>query len=155
MDLRDVRDLIRLLDESTLVRLELEDPNGFKLKLEKEIASQAVERSIQQPILRAADSVIVGQEKVTEKIQEKDIDQQLITVFAPMVGTFFRAPAPDAEPFVKEGVTVEVGDSLCIIEAMKLMNEITAETRGRVVKILVENGQPVEYNQPLFLLEKV
>ena len=81
--------------------------------------------------------------------------EELMTVYAPMVGTFFRAPAPDAEPFVKEGVVVEIGDTLCIIEAMKLMNEITAEFRGRVVKILVENGQPVEYNQPLFLLERI
>lgn len=72
-----------------------------------------------------------------------------------MVGTFYRAPAPDAEPFVKEGSTVDVGDTLCIIEAMKLMNEITSEYRGRIVKILVENGQPIEYNQPLFLLERV
>jgi acetyl-CoA carboxylase biotin carboxyl carrier protein len=76
-----------------------------------------------------------------------------ITVEAPMVGTFYRAPAPDAAPFVNEGDLVKEDQILCIIEAMKLMNEIEARVAGRIVKILVENGQPVEYGQPLFLVE--
>jgi acetyl-CoA carboxylase biotin carboxyl carrier protein len=76
-----------------------------------------------------------------------------ITVEAPMVGTFYRASAPTADPFVREGDVVKEGQILCIIEAMKLMNEIESKASGRIVKILVENGQPVEYGQPLFLLE--
>ena len=76
-----------------------------------------------------------------------------ITVEAPMVGTFYRASSPTAEPFVREGDVVKEGQVLCIIEAMKLMNEIESKAAGRIVKILVENGQPVEYGQPLFLLE--
>jgi len=76
-----------------------------------------------------------------------------ITIEAPMVGTFYRASAPTAEPYVREGDVVKEGQILCIIEAMKLMNEIEAQTSGRIVKILVDNGQPVEYGQPLFLLE--
>src|SRR5262249_23775784 len=76
-----------------------------------------------------------------------------ITVEAPMVGTFYRASAPTADPFVREGDVVKEGQILCIIEAMKLMNEIESKASGRVVKILVENGQPVEYGQPLLLLE--
>ena len=71
-----------------------------------------------------------------------------------MVGTFYRAPSPDADPYVEVGDHVEPGQTLCIIEAMKLMNEIQSEVRGRVVKILVENAQPVEYNQVLFLIEE-
>jgi oxaloacetate decarboxylase alpha subunit len=71
-----------------------------------------------------------------------------------MVGTFYRAPAPDAEPFVEIGQIVETGQTLCIIEAMKLMNEIEAEFSGEIVDILVENGQPVEYGQPLFLIRR-
>ena len=70
-----------------------------------------------------------------------------------MVGTFYRAPAPDADPFVEVGDLVEVGQTVCIIEAMKLMNEIESDFRGRVVKILVENAQPVEFGQKLFLIE--
>jgi acetyl-CoA carboxylase biotin carboxyl carrier protein len=76
-----------------------------------------------------------------------------VTIEAPMVGTFYRASAPDALPFVHEGDTIKEDQVLCIIEAMKLMNEIEAKIAGRIVKILVENGQPVEYGQPLFLVE--
>ena len=77
----------------------------------------------------------------------------LVTIEAPMVGTFYRAPAPSATPFVSEGDVVKDGQTLCIIEAMKLMNEIEAKASGRIAKILVENGQPVEYGQALFLVE--
>jgi acetyl-CoA carboxylase biotin carboxyl carrier protein len=78
-----------------------------------------------------------------------------VTVEAPMVGTFYRASSPTADPFVREGDVVKQGQILCIIEAMKLMNEIESKAAGRIVKILVDNGQPVEYGQPLFLLEPV
>jgi acetyl-CoA carboxylase biotin carboxyl carrier protein len=77
----------------------------------------------------------------------------LLTVEAPMVGTFYHAPSPDAPPYVNEGDPIKEGQILCIIEAMKLMNELESRVTGRVVKILVENGQPVEYGQPLFLVE--
>jgi acetyl-CoA carboxylase biotin carboxyl carrier protein len=79
----------------------------------------------------------------------------LAAITSPMVGTFYRAPAPDADPYVESGDLVEVGQTVCIIEAMKLMNEIESELRGRVVKILVENAQPVEFGQKLFLIEPV
>jgi len=81
------------------------------------------------------------------------VPSNLVTVEAPMVGTFYRAPGPDAAPFVSEGDVLEEGQVLCIIEAMKLMNEIEAKVAGRIVKVLVENAQPVEYGQPLFLVE--
>ena len=77
----------------------------------------------------------------------------LLTVEAPMVGTFYRAPKPDAPPFVNEGDAIKEGQVLCIVEAMKLMNEIEARVAGRIVKVLVENGQPVEFGQPLFLMD--
>ena len=79
----------------------------------------------------------------------------LRAITSPMVGTFYRAPAPDADPFVEAGDVVEPGQTVCIIEAMKLMNEIETEVKGRVARILVENGQPVEFGQTLFLLEPV
>ena len=81
--------------------------------------------------------------------------EDLAAVTSPMVGTFYRAPAPDADPYVEVGDLVEVGQTVCIIEAMKLMNEIESEVRGRIVQILVENAQPVEYGQKLFLVEPV
>jgi acetyl-CoA carboxylase biotin carboxyl carrier protein len=81
------------------------------------------------------------------------VPSNLVAVEAPMVGTFYRAPGPDAAPFVAEGDAVKEGQVLCIIEAMKLMNEIEAKVAGRIAKVLVENAQPVEYGQPLFLVE--
>ncbi len=89
---------------------------------------------------------------VPEKVPEED-DPTLKKVTSPMVGTFYRAPAPDAKPYVETGQRVEEDTVLCIVEAMKLMNEIKAEMRGLVRRILVENGQPVEYGQPMFLIE--
>jgi len=80
-------------------------------------------------------------------------DAHLVPVVSPMVGTFYRAPAPDADPYVELNSQVEIGQTVCIVEAMKLMNEIEAESRGRVVRILAENGQPVEYGQTLFLVD--
>ncbi len=77
----------------------------------------------------------------------------LLPITSPMVGTFYRAPAPDADPYVEENSTVDVGQTVCIVEAMKLMNEIESEVRGRIARILVENAQPVEYGQVLFLVE--
>ena len=84
---------------------------------------------------------------------ESEVPSNLRQILSPMVGTFYRAPSPDANPFVKVGDRVSEETVLCIIEAMKLMNEIKAETAGRIVKILVENAHPVEFNQPLFLIE--
>jgi len=81
-------------------------------------------------------------------------DEATFSVSAPLVGTFYRRPSPDAEPFVEEGTQVEPGDTLCIIEAMKVMNEIKAEQAGRLRRILIEDGEAVQYGQPLFLLEK-
>ena len=81
------------------------------------------------------------------------VTENLAVITSPMVGTFYRAPAPDADPYVESGDMVEVGQTVCIVEAMKLMNEIESEHRGRVVKILVENAQPVEFGQKLFLIE--
>ena len=88
------------------------------------------------------------------KVKEGEVkEENLIEVKSPMVGTFYRAPAPDADPFVKEGDEVEKEQIICIIEAMKLMNEIKSELSGRIKKILVESGQAVEFNQPLFVIE--
>ena len=78
---------------------------------------------------------------------------RLLAVTSPMVGTFYRAPAPDADPYVEVGTPVEVGQTVCIVEAMKLMNEIESDVKGRIVQILVENAQPVEFGQKLFLVD--
>jgi acetyl-CoA carboxylase biotin carboxyl carrier protein len=104
------------------------------------------------PAPRAADAA-PAREAAAREPAAVEADAHLVTIEAPMVGTFYRAPRPEAPPFVVEGDTVTEGQVLCIIEAMKLMNEIEAKAAGRIARILVENAQPVEYGQPLFLLE--
>ena len=84
----------------------------------------------------------------------QEVQANMHEVRSPIVGTFYRAPAPDADPYVQVGDIVSPGSVLCIVEAMKLMNEIESDISGKIVKILVENGKPVEYNQPLFLIQK-
>lgn len=84
---------------------------------------------------------------------KKPSEERFSKVLSPFVGTFYRAPSPEADPYVKEGQMVKKGDVLCIVEAMKLMNEIEAELSGKIVSVLVENGQPVEYGEPLFLID--
>jgi len=89
---------------------------------------------------------------VLQEGREEAPEDRLYTIRAPMVGTFYRAPAPDAEPFVKEGDRVKAGQTVCIIEGMKIMNEIESEVEGTIVKVLAENAKPVEYGQELFLV---
>jgi len=94
-----------------------------------------------------------SEESVTTPLATEAVPSGLVRVEAPMVGTFYRAPSPSAEPYVSEGTVVKEGQILCIIEAMKLMNEIESKAGGRIVKIFVENGHAVEYGQPLFLID--
>ena len=94
------------------------------------------------------------EQAVTEvKKSEADSDEGLHKICSPIVGTFYRAPAPDADPYIQVGDSVSEGGVLCIVEAMKLMNEIESDVSGKVVKILVDDGTPVEYNQPIFLIQ--
>ncbi|WP_334109787.1 acetyl-CoA carboxylase biotin carboxyl carrier protein [Thermodesulfitimonas autotrophica] len=143
MKLEEIRELLKLLKESDVTEFSLESA-GMKLTIRKGShpgsAGEAPARPAAPPPVAAAPPAAPQEE--------------LYTVKAPMVGTFYRAPAPDAPPYVQVGDRVEKGQVLCIIEAMKLMNEIEAEVAGEIVDILVENAQPVEYGQPLFLIRE-
>ncbi|NWF97542.1 MAG: acetyl-CoA carboxylase biotin carboxyl carrier protein [Nitrospirae bacterium] len=143
MELEELKALIELLKDTDITELQVEK-EGTKLKIKREKILTSIEMPLQKP------SAIYN--KPVEVPSEEDT-QRLITITSPIVGTFYRAPSPDANPFVEIGSKVEKGQVLCIIEAMKLMNEIESETDGIIVKILVENGQPVEYGEPLFLIE--
>lgn len=142
MELEDLKALIELLKDTDITELQLEK-EGSKLKIKREKILTTIEMPLQKPP--------VTQNKTVEATAEES--QRLVTITSPIVGTFYRAPSPDSNPFVEIGSKVSKGQVLCIIEAMKLMNEIESETDGIVVKILVENGQPVEYGEPLFLIE--
>ncbi len=152
MELRDIRALIALMRENGLIELEVEDKKGKVRLVRTPDAAPAAPRPVPSPSARpAAPAAKAPQQADAGAAVELAENQTLLR--SPMVGTFYRAPAPDSPPFVQEGDMVQKGQALCIVEAMKMMNEIESEVAGRVVRILVENGQPVEYDQPLMVIE--
>lgn len=165
MNLKEIKEMIQLMNENSLTEFELEN-EGLKVRLKK--GSQG---SIEQTVLYEARSAAAAQaalasasaalpqtgasktESAVKEAARQAAATAKLTIKSPMVGTFYAAPAPDAQPFVQVGGVVEVGQVVCVMEAMKLMNEIKSEVRGKVAEILVHNGDPVEFGQPLFLLE--
>ncbi len=143
MNIDEIRAIIDLLKDTDISEISIEK-EGVKLRLKREryMGGFEIMERRQAEAGRGEDSR-----------RTKEDTSHLFTVTSPIVGTFYRAPSPDAEPFVEVGTKVKKGQVLCIIEAMKLMNEIESEVDGVVVRILVENGQPVEYGEPLFLIE--
>lgn len=150
MNLEEIRELIRLLDETDITEFSLES-QGMRIAIKKGVLREAAPPS--QAEARPGAPAVVPVDTGEEAPEGRSV-VETFTVVAPMVGTFYRAPAPDAPPYVEVGDTVREGQVLCIIEAMKLMNEIEAEAAGEVVEILAENGQTVEYGQPLFVIAK-
>jgi len=158
IDLNYLKKLIKLLDSSNLAELEIEE-QGSKIRLSKprpKVAGMMAPMAMPSVQMSSAPSEtqVTVEKKAEPKAEAPAASANSYEVRSPMVGTFYRAPSPDAEAYVQVGSSVHEGSVLCIIEAMKLMNEIESEVSGKIVKVLVENGQPVEYNQPLFLVEK-
>ena len=139
IDLTKIKDLIKLMEDHDLTAFELED-SGFKVRLEK--------GGTPEQVIAAAPPVAV-EEKGPEKIVAEETEE----ISAPMVGTFYKSPSPDADAFVKVGDSVDEGTVVCIIEAMKVMNQIKAEKSGVIQRILVEDASPVEFGQGLFVIE--
>ncbi len=160
MNVKEIRELVKLLAGTDVTELDLET-EGMKITIKKGA-----------PVLQSTSATVAGMHHIAvpaaipaapaapaaPSLQTAGGERQLgpnqVLIVAPMVGTFYRAPSPEADPYVGVGDIVEPGQVVCIIEAMKLMNEIESEWKGRIAEILVENAQPVEYGQPLFLLEK-
>jgi acetyl-CoA carboxylase biotin carboxyl carrier protein len=140
----DVTTLIGLMDAHRLVEIEIEN-QGSKIRLVRERAGHTA-----LPHGAHVDSSAAASSAASAAAGPMDDCKPIIS---PMVGTFYRAPNPEASPFVEVGSVVDKGDTLCIIEAMKMMNEIEAEFRGRVARVVAENGQTVEYGESLFLIE--
>ncbi len=155
LDLNYLKRLFKLFDDSKADEFEIEE-EGVKLRLARHAPEKADIQymPVQAPAV-AHQTVPEHHESAKPASSEASeaADDGLHTVNSPMVGTFYRAPSPDSDPFVETGGKVGPGTTLCIIEAMKLMNEIECDIAGTVVKILVENSQPVEFNQPLFLIK--
>jgi acetyl-CoA carboxylase biotin carboxyl carrier protein len=152
-DASEATDLVRrlgeLLDELRLTEAEI-SIGDVRVRVQRAAAP-----ALSAPALSAPASAESNAAAPSDSVVIVERPADMVTVEAPMVGTFYRASAPTAEPYVREGDVVEEGQIVCIIEAMKLMNEIETKAAGRVSKVLVENGQAVEYGQPLFLIEPV
>jgi acetyl-CoA carboxylase biotin carboxyl carrier protein len=143
MEIDDLKELISLLQDTDITEIQLEK-DGTKVKIRRQMLVSSLEMHPKK--------TPVTIEKTTES--EEDV-QRLFTVTSPIVGTFYKSPSPETPPFVEAGTKVRKGQVICIIEAMKLMNEIESEVEGVIVRALVENGQPVEYGEPLFVIEPV
>ena len=144
MDIRKIKKLIELLEDSSLTEIEIVEGEE-SVRLVRGGQAQAMTMAVPQPVV-AAPPVAPVVEEEEDQIPEGE------PVLAPMVGTFYAASGPESEAFVSLGQRVGVGDTLCIIEAMKMFNQIESDVSGTVVAILAENGQPVEYDQPLFVI---
>ena len=162
MDLSYVKKLIKLVESSGIGELELEE-EGSKIRIAKP-SNNSSSMAVHPPPLPAAfhhPAPVLPATSAPQNLLSHEgssdlpnVEANIHEVRSPIVGTFYRAPAPDADAYTQVGQIVQAGTVLCIVEAMKLMNEIESDTAGRIVKICVENGQPVEYNQTLFHIEK-
>lgn len=147
MDVEKIRAIIEALEKTDITRFEYEsDDERLTIRREKEVVTAGV-----APVVAATAPVAAAAPAEAEKAEPEKKPGHIVT--SPFVGTFYRAPSPESPPFVDVGQTVQKGQTLCIVEAMKLMNEIEAEVAGTVAEIFVENGEPVEFGQPLFRIE--
>ncbi len=151
MNLKEIKEIINLMSENDLSEIEVER-EGLKLKIKK-FSQDVPEPLIRKPVEYRAETQFTTPPAPAAPGQNSAKATNIIS--SPMVGTFYRSPSPEAPPFVEAGQVVEVGQIVCIVEAMKLMNEIKSEIRGRVVETAVENAEPVEFGQTLFVVEPV
>jgi acetyl-CoA carboxylase biotin carboxyl carrier protein len=157
MDYNLIKKLVKIVEQSNVTEFSVQE-GDLKIKISKNGKQQTINTVVAQPAAQQvqAPAVAPNQSEVKPQVNENQAaaNPNHHEVCSPIVGTFYRAPSPDSEPYVKVGDTVSEGTVLCIVEAMKLMNEIESDVNGKIVKILVDNATPVEYNQPLFIIEK-
>jgi acetyl-CoA carboxylase biotin carboxyl carrier protein len=161
MDFKQIQELIKMVNKSNIGEVTVEE-KGFRLtiKQKEEPVQQLIAAPVQaqtyappQPSASAAPSMPVAEKSKPAEALAPPIAENLITIKSPMIGTFYRSSAPDKPVFVNVGDEIDNGKVVCIIEAMKLFNEIESEVKGKIVKVLVDDASPVEYDQPLFLVE--
>lgn len=155
MNIKEIREMIVLMNENNLLELEIEK-DDMKIRLKKSSGTQF--EVVSSPGSGPAIREIIDTKKQepamsTAPVEKPKLSAGAVEIKAPMVGTFYRAPSPEAQPFVEVGQTIAKGQVICIIEAMKLMNEIKSEHNGKILEILVNNAEPVEYGQAILRLE--
>ena len=155
MDLRKIKKLMELLEESGIAEIEVKEGEE-SIKLSRNISSTTnmqVPQIIQQPMQTSQPPSNQQTSDVGTSVVDNLKEEKRNTVNSPMVGTFYSSASPESKPFVTVGQSVKKGDTLCILEAMKMMNQVQAESDGKIVEILVDNAEPVEFDQPLFVIE--
>lgn len=162
MNLNEIQDLIKFVAKSGVSEVEIEQKD-FKIVIKANgkgvitaaapMIQQQIPVAIPQAVAPVAAPVVTPSAETPKSNAPAADDSKYVTVKSPMIGTFYRSPGPDKPVFVNVGDTIKKGDKICIIEAMKLFNEIEAEVSGKIVKVLVDDAKPVEYDQPLFLVE--
>ena len=153
MDLRKIKKLMELLEESGIAEIEVKEGEE-SIKLSRNITSSAapLQQMVQQPMMVPQQQATQTASQVENK-KDDSLNQNRNTVNSPMVGTFYASASPESKPFVTVGQSVKKGDTLCILEAMKMMNQVQAESDGKILEILIDNAEPVEFDQPLFVIE--
>ncbi|MEK6727919.1 MAG: acetyl-CoA carboxylase biotin carboxyl carrier protein [Candidatus Omnitrophota bacterium] len=151
MNIKEIKEMINLMNENGLVELEVEK-DGMRIRLKK--TSSGIE-GYSGPIVVRQERILEGAQKETTEVPIEKISVKTVEIRSPMVGTFYRSPSPEAPPYVEAEQAIEPGQVICIIEAMKLMNEIKSEIKGRILEILADNAEPVEFGQPMFLIEPI
>jgi acetyl-CoA carboxylase biotin carboxyl carrier protein len=149
VNIKEIKEMISLMNENNLMELEIEK-EGMRIRLKK--TASGMEGFSGPIVVEREKAVDTTQKQAMPEVAEKAA-AKTVEIRAPMVGTFYRAPSPEAPPYVEVGQTIEAGQVICIIEAMKLMNEIKSEVRGKLLEILVDNAEPVEFGQPMFLID--
>ena len=150
MNIKEIKEMINLMNENGLTELEVEKDN-MRIRLKKTASGvEGFESPVAYPVQAAA--AIGAKAQDAQEIEEKNVIKT-VEIKSPIVGTFYRAPNPEAPSYVEVGQSIEPGQVICIIEAMKLMNEIKSEIKGKILEILVDNAEPVEFGQSLFLID--
>lgn len=151
MNIKEIKEMVNLMNENGLLELEIEK-DGMRIRLKK-IGTETETRVSNGPIAVERERILKEEAKKEAVETIENVSAKTAEIKAPMVGTFYRAPSPEAPPYVEAGQAIEPGQVICIIEAMKLMNEIKSEIKGKILEILVDNTEPVEFGQPMFLIE--
>ncbi|MFA6129658.1 MAG: acetyl-CoA carboxylase biotin carboxyl carrier protein [Candidatus Omnitrophota bacterium] len=150
MNIKEIKEMINLMNENGLVELEIEK-DDMRIRLKK--TTSGIE-GFNGPVVFQGQNIPLAQDKAQNvPAPEEKIIVKTVEIKAPMVGTFYRAPSPESPAYVEVGQVIEPGQVICIIEAMKLMNEIKSEIKGKILEILVDNAEPVEFGQSLFLID--
>ena len=158
MNFKQIQQLIKFVSKTDVAEVNIEN-NNFKINIKgsKSQTNEVTQQVLQQPMQQQTQAPVVQSQPVeppkSDPQEDTSASNNYLTVKSPIIGTFYRKPSPDKDVFVNVGDTIKEGDTLCVIEAMKLFNEIESEFSGKIVKILVEDASPVEFDQPLFLIE--